>query len=56
MNLNDKDKAQIRSWIYELLARIETCDDVEGEKSKQGSDTVILKITFINSLSTSHQN
>jgi hypothetical protein len=55
MNLNDKDKAQIRSWLFELLAQLETCDDVSGEKSEQDS-TVTIKVKFINTLSNSRQN
>jgi hypothetical protein len=40
----EKRKSQSRAWLFELLSKIETCNNVIGEKSVMGN---VEKLTFI---------
>jgi hypothetical protein len=37
-------KSQARAWLFDWLSKIETCDNVIGEKTEMGN---VEKLTFI---------
>ena len=37
-------KAEIRAWLYELLARLEYADDAEGERIENPGGKVVIKV------------
>jgi hypothetical protein len=45
-NQNDieKRKSQARSWLFDWLSKIETCDNIIGEKSEMGN---VEKVTLL---------
>lgn len=52
MELNEKNKAQVRSWLYEIFAQLERFDDVKGIRDTDGNE-VTIKLTFKNLPQTS---
>jgi len=41
----EKEKSQVRAWLYLLLARVELDEVLEGDKATTG-DTVVLTLKF----------
>lgn len=39
MDSVDERKSQARSWLYALLSRVESCDNVIGKRSEMGNTT-----------------
>jgi len=39
------NKEQARSWLFELLAKVESCQSVTGSKQESGT-TVTVKLDF----------
>lgn len=42
------NKAMARAWLYELLARLELCTDVVGEKREPAIQHIIIDLRFLN--------
>ena len=40
------NKAEVRAWLYELLAELERVDDVEGVKTEGAGRTVVIELQF----------
>ena len=41
------EKAQIRAWLFRLLAELEIYPDAQGIKTEPDSHTVCIKIRFL---------
>ncbi len=41
-----ENKAEVRAWLYQLLAELEMCDDVEGTRNETAGRQVIIKLQF----------
>ena len=46
MSESEKHKAQLRRWIYEILAELETAEDVKANKQETPGRKVTLEIQF----------
>lgn len=44
----EKNKAQLRAWLYQALAELETSDNVEAHKKESAMRKTTLEIEFIN--------
>jgi len=40
------NKAEVRAWLFHLLADLETYDDVEATKTETAGNQVIIEIQF----------
>jgi hypothetical protein len=46
MNEQTDNKADVRAWLFELLAELERCKDCYGEKSETAGRKITIIIQF----------
>jgi hypothetical protein len=46
MNEQENNKAEVKIWLYELLAKNEICSDVEGRKTETSGNKVTIELQF----------
>lgn len=42
------NKAEVRAWLFELLAELERCEDCEGSRSTTAGNKVTIEIQLKN--------
>ena len=46
MNESTDNKADVRAWLFKLLAELEIYNDVDGKKVELAGNKVIIEIQF----------
>jgi hypothetical protein len=46
MSESEKSKAEVRAWLYHLLARLEEVADVEGKQTETAGNKVTIELQF----------